>query len=544
MIEELGIKDFAIIDKVILPLKEGFNVLTGETGAGKSIIVDALSILIKEKVSSTDYIKHGKTEAVVEVVLTDDFSDYESSTIILKRILSAQGKSRAYINDSVSTIQNFVKFASQYISIHGQHEHTSLLKKENHIDFLDHMAGLTDEVREFKSLYEKYQFLKKETEKLKEDLEINKQKLELYQYQLNEISEANLMEEEEKDLIEKLEILKNIFKLRQMTEESFKFLYEDKQSVYTVLSKVLSHMDSLSKIDSRTIEIKSYLDNAFAHIEEAIYLLRKIKSSYESDPDELERIEQRLTLINKLKNKYGKTIKEIVHYANELENKIKTLSLTEEEVEVKEKELSKLNAQIEEMSKKLSQSRREAAKKIEREIEEELRFLGFTSPQIKIKIEDCPLQCNGIDDVEFYFSANPGEPPKPLSKIASGGELSRLMLAFKCVEVKLVKKGLKSMTLVFDEIDSGIGGKVAENVGKRLKELATYHQVLCITHLPQIAVYGDHHLKIEKQIEDEKTKVIVRSLSEEERKREIARMLSGRITERSLFHAEELLSRK
>lgn len=544
MIEELRIKDFAIIDNLNIPLKRGFNVLTGETGAGKSIIVDALGVLLKEKVSSIDFIKHGKTDSIIEVILTDeDFQDKEE-IFILKRNLNIQGKNRAYINDSNYTIQSFVKFASQFINIHGQHEHTYLLKKENHIVFLDTMAGLNEEVEQLKSRYEKYQNLREELDNLKREFEINKQRLELYQYQLEEIRNAQLSEEEEKELIEQRNILKNIFRLKEIAEETFNFLYEEKNSVYSMLSKIRTNLESLSKFDSKAIDIRSFIDNAYVNIEEAIYLLRKLKESYESDPNALDKVEQRLSLINRIKNKYGKSIKEILQHASELEKIIQSLSFAEEEIEKKEKELEDLYAIIYQLSKIISDKRKEKSKELEEEIIRELKFLGFSNPQFTILINSRPICPEGIDDVEFYFSANPGEPPRPLNKVASGGELSRLMLALKCVELKVAKKGLKSMTLIFDEIDSGIGGRVAENVGKRLKDLSTYHQVLCITHLPQIAVLADHHLKVDKVIEDKKTKVTVSVLSGKERKEEIARMLSGRITESSLFHAEELLENK
>ncbi len=544
MIEELRIKDFAIIDNLNIPLKRGFNVLTGETGAGKSIIVDALGVLLKEKVSSIDFIKHGKTDSIIEVILTDEDLQDKEEIIILKRILNIQGKNRAYINDSTYTIQSFVKFTSQFINIHGQHEHTYLLKKENHIVFLDTMAGLMEEVEQLKLRYEKYQNLKEELDNLKREFEINKQRLELYQYQLEEIRNAKLNEEEEKELNEQRNILKNIFRLKELAEETFNFLYEEKNSVYSMLSKIRTNLDSLSKFDSKAIDISSFIDNAYANIEEAIYLLRKLKESYELDPNALDKVEQRLSLINRIKNKYGNSIKEILQYASELENKIQSLSFTEEEINKKEKELENIYTTIYELSKIISDKRKEKSKELEEEIIKELKFLGFSNPQFTIFINSRPICAEGIDDVEFYFSANPGEPPRPLNKVASGGELSRLMLALKCVELKVAKKGLKSMTLIFDEIDSGIGGTVAENVGKRLKDLATYHQVLCITHLPQIAVLADHHLKVDKVIEDKKTKVTIAVLSGKARKEEIARMLSGRITESSLFHAKELLENK
>lgn len=544
MIEELRIKDYAIIDHLNVPLKRGFNVLTGETGAGKSIIVDALGILLKEKISSVDFIKHGKTESIIEVVLTDENSQDKEEITILKRVLNIQGKNRAYINDSTYTIQNFVKFASQLINIHGQHEHTYLLKRENHLVFLDTMAGLKEKVEELISLYEKYQKLREEVEHLRRELEVSKQKLQLYQYQLEEIRNAQLSDEEERELYEQRDILKNIFRLKEIAEETFNFIYEEKNSVYSMLSKIRTNLDSLAKFDSKARDISTFIDSASSNIEEAIYLLRKLRDSYESDPYALDRVEQRISLINRIKSKYGNSVREVLQYADELENKIRSLSSAEEDLEKKEKELEKVYAKISDLSRNISHMRKQKAKELEEAIIDELKFLGFHNPQFKILVNQRQICAHGIDDVEFHFSANPGEPLKLLNKVASGGELSRLMLALKCVELKMAKRDLKAMTLIFDEIDSGIGGTVAENVSRRLKDLATYHQVLCITHLPQIAVLADHHLKVDKIIEDKKTKVTISVLSGKARKEEIARMLSGRITESSLFHAEELLKNK
>lgn len=544
MIEEIRIKDFVIIDKLTVSLKRGFNVLTGETGAGKSIIVDALGTLLKEKVSPTDFIRHGKNEAVIEIVLSDEFSQDEEGLYIVRRILSNQGKSRAYINDSACTVQSLAKFLNQYINIHGQHEHTSLLKRENHLVLFDNMAGLTKEVSIYRELYERLRDLNEEVEKLKKEVEGSKQILELYRFQLDEIKKAQLNDEEEKILYEKRQILRNIMKLKELAEEAFYILYSDRNSVQSALSKVRANLDTISKMDSKALEIKGFIENAYVHLEEAIIALRRLKESYESDPYSLERIEERLNLIEKLKVKYGSTVKDILEYAKKIENSINSISTTDEHLKEKERQLKELNQEVFSLAERISKMRREKAVEIEREIIEELKFLGFSNPKFEIIISSTHLGSNGIDDLEFYFSANPDEPAKPLNKVASGGELSRLMLALKCVELKLAKEKLKSLALIFDEIDAGIGGKVAENVGKRLKELSSHHQVLCITHLPQIAIFADYHLKVDKVVSDNKTRVTVSELSDESRKEEIARMLSGRITETALYHAEELLESK
>lgn len=544
MIEEIRIKDFAIIDSLTVPLKEGLNVLTGETGAGKSIIVDAVSVLLKEKVSSSDFIKHGKSEANIEVVIFNKNSETEDDLIIFKRILNIQGKNRAYVNDFAYTAQSFVKFVTQKINIHGQHEHTYLLKKENHIDFFDTISGLTEEVSQIKELYERVIDLRNQIEKLREEAELNRRKIELYQFQLSEIKAAELKEQEDRSLNERREILKNIVKLKELAESSYGILYEDKSSVYSDLSKIRINLESILKFDSNAEEIKKFIDNAISQVEEAVFLLRKLKEAYEPDPFELEKIEDRLALIDRLKNKYGKTVEEILDYARHIETQLSSYCFSEEELKVKEAQLNQLSDRLKEFAEKVSEKRIEKAKTIEKEIIKELEFLGFSKPKFEISIKRCPLYLYGIDDIEFYFSANPGEPTRPLNKVASGGELSRLMLALKCVELKLASSSAQSMTLIFDEIDAGIGGKVADNVARRLKELSKHHQVLCITHLPQIAALADNHLKIEKFHSENKTSIKIEVLNGEQRKEEIARMLSGRITETSLFHAEELLENK
>jgi DNA repair protein RecN (Recombination protein N) len=542
MIEELIIKNFAIIDSLSIPLAEGFNVLTGETGAGKSIIVDAIGVLLKEKVSASDFVKHGKNEAVIEVALSDvKIAKSEDNLVILRRVLPVHGKTKSYINDSIYTSQGFVKIASQLINIHGQHEHTYLLKKENHIDFFDTIAGLNEEVNAFAEIYEKVLTIREKIELLKKELITKRQKKELMEFQLKEIESAQLKEGEEEELNEQRKILKNVLKLKELAENAFSLLYDEKNSVHENLSQTLTTLKELARFDSKAEEIKNLVESALAQIDEAIYSLRKLKESYEPDPFTLEKIEERLTLLNKLKSKYGGSIREILEYAKNTEKELSIVSISEEEIKKLQEELNTAQAEMHKRAEELSQKRKNLAKRIEAQVNEELKEVGFSNPQFEIRISEKEISSKGKDDVEFYFSANPGEPPKPLSKVASGGELSRLMLALKCVELKEAKKDIKSMTLIFDEIDAGIGGSVAENVGKRLSELARYYQVLCVTHLPQIAAKAQHHLKVEKVISDEKTVVKVELLNKAKRKEEIARMLSGRITESSLFHAEELL---
>lgn len=546
MIEEIRIKDFAIIENLTIPLKEGFNVLTGETGAGKSIIVDAIGVLLKEKVSASDFVKHGKNEAKIELILSNIDSEKVNSEepLIFIRSLNIHGKSRCYINDSASTTSNFIKTLSNFINIHGQHEHTYLLRKENHLSFFDTVAGLKEDVQTLSKVYSEVEILQKETEKLKSELTNKKQKIELLQFQINEINSANLKEDEEKELNEKRNILRNIIKLRELAENSFNLLYGGKNSIYENISKVLSLLKELCKIDSKAEESKNLIESAFNLLQEAIYSLRDIKETYQPDPLTLENIEERLALINKLKSKYGSSISDIIAYAKNAQEELKSITVSEEELKQKEEELQKLKDKLEVLTKTLSEKRKNISEKIEKEIIQELKFLGFSHPVFEIRIREKPICQDGKDEIEFYFSSNPGEPPRPLSKVASGGELSRLMLALKCVELKLAKKDIRAMTLIFDEIDAGVGGLVAENIGKRLKEIAKVHQVLCVTHLPQIAAMADNHLKVEKLVKDGKTLVVVETLTESTRKQEIARMLSGKITQSSLFHAQELLENK
>lgn len=547
MIEELRIRNFAIIDSLTVPLSKGFNVLTGETGAGKSIIIDAIGILLKEKVSAIDFVKYGKNEADIEAIVynaNNKETTSEDEAIILKKTLSIHGKTKAYINNSAFTVHEFAKIASRLINIHGQHENTYLLRRENHILFFDTIAGLREEVERFNQIYSNVQALKQELEKIKKEITSKKQRVELLKFQIEEINNSKLKEGEEEELIKKRQILKNVLKLKELAESSFSILYEDKNSVHTNLSKLLNLLKELAKFDSKAEEVKKLIESALTQCEEAIYMLRKLKETYEPDPLALENIEERLTLINKLKIKYGSTIREILEYAKEAENELTNITISEETLKTKEDMLRKLSDELIFLADKLSEKRRDAKSKIEKEIVKELKFLGFSHPLFEIKITEKELSVNGKDDIEFYFSSNPGEPLKPLIKIASGGELSRLMLALKCVELKLAKSFVKSMTLIFDEIDAGIGGSVAENIGRRLKELSNHHQVLCVTHLPQIAAQAQHHLKVEKLTLDNKTVVKIEVLEGIKRKEEIARMLSGRITESSLFHAEELLESK
>ncbi|MGC8938670.1 MAG: DNA repair protein RecN, partial [Thermodesulfovibrio sp.] len=447
MIEELIIKNFAIIDSLSIPLAEGFNVLTGETGAGKSIIVDAIGVLLKEKVSASDFVKHGKNEAVIEVALSDvKIAESEDNLVILRRVLPVHGKTKSYINDSIYTSQGFVKIASQLINIHGQHEHTYLLKKENHIDFLDTIAGLNEEVNAFAEIYEKVLTIREKIELLKKELITKRQKKELMEFQLKEIESAQLKEGEEEELNEQRKILKNVLKLKELAENAFSLLYDEKNSVHENLSQTLTTLKELARFDSKAEEIKNLVESALAQIDEAIYSLRKLKESYEPDPFTLEKIEERLTLLNKLKSKYGGSIREILEYAKNTEKELSIVSISEEEIKKLQEELNTAQAEMHKRAEELSQKRKNLAKRIEAQVNEELKEVGFSNPQFEIRISEKEISSKGKDDVEFYFSANPGEPPKPLSKVASGGELSRLMLALKCVELKEAKKDIKSMT--------------------------------------------------------------------------------------------------
>lgn len=561
MLRVLHIKNFSIIDDANIEFGEGFNVLTGETGAGKSIVIDALCLALGER-ATAEAIRSGEKEAVVAAFFDisaellnpattqflKDFGINIDEGLILKRIVSAQGKSRAFVNGSMVNVQTLSDIGKSIIDVHGQYEHQSLLSADNQLDLLDIYGGLLYERLEVKNVYESLCSLKQQLSELVQKEKERTQRIDLLKFQINEIDTANLDPGEEEALAEEVKILSSAGRLAELANEAYDSLYSADSACIARLSRILVSIREISGIDPRANDAFKSIENAIPLLEDTAYFLRDYRDRLDFNPERLEQIQERLELVKGLKRKYGNSIQELLDYRDKSNSELEDLQHSEERQEGLKTELEKLINNLTEKAQRLSKKRKSVAKKIESEVISQLSELSMPDTRFSILItqdkgddtaDGFSATQKGIDSIEFLISPNIGEALKPLSKIASGGELSRIMLALKSI----IAKGDNIPVLIFDEIDAGIGGRTAETVGQKLKNLSSNHQIVCITHLPQIASYADRHLKIEKKIRKERTIVEISKIEKDERRIEIARMLGGEISEVSLKHAKEMLKK-
>lgn len=545
MLVRLQIRDFAIIDTLSIAFEPGFNVLTGETGAGKSIIVDALGLTLGAR-AQLDVIRTGRSETTVEAHFDvpagphlDRLGIPAEDGIIMRRNLSSSGKGRAYINDTMVNVQTLLEIGKSLVDIHGQHEHQSLLSAENQRMMLDAYGKLLGERSELEELFRDVQSMRDELSSLTANIRDKEQRIDLLRFQIGEIDAASLRPGEIEALTEERAILGNLVKLRELADNAYHLLYSGDGSSSEKLSSSIAMLREMARIDHAVSETMDLLESALPLVADAAVSLRQHKDRYDGDPERLEGIEERLDLIKRLEKKYGKGIEGILKYHEEATEELAGVALSDERVKELEGLMAAKEKMLHERAARLSAMRKEVAGKIEVSVKRVLRELAMEKSDFAVEIKAVPLSSAGMDGVEFLFSANRGEPPKPLNRVASGGELSRIMLALKgtLAEVDNIP------VLIFDEVDAGIGGRTAECVGRRLKNLAKRHQVLCITHLPQIAAMADHHVMIEKGERKDGVYVKLKTLAPGEREEEIARMLSGKVTDISLRHARELLGR-
>ncbi|MCX5812581.1 MAG: DNA repair protein RecN [Proteobacteria bacterium] len=531
MLTFLKVTGFAIIDELQVEFEDGFNVITGETGAGKSIIINALSTLISAKASS-EMVRSNAGQAEVIGHFFKEDEEY-----LLKRVINATGRSRALLNDNPVTLGRVDELGNALINIYGQNEFQHLLDKTSYIEMLDNILSLEGEG---KSLAEKVREMKGITatlESKKREIEGRDKEIALLEFQIDEIERENLREGEEVEIKEKLKVLKDAEKIRNVLVLIREGMYEGDNAVYGMLNTFVMLLKPFGDIDA--IEgLKVKIESMSFVVEDVLSEMKAMEKMLDDDPDELQRLDDRLSRLYALKNKYGKTYADIMMYKDTAQKRLAYLKSISDDIEELEEKKISLDAGIGQLADKLSAARREGAPGIEKAIIDELGYLSMKGMQFKVEMTDKGMiDEDGRDDIELLISTNPGEQPKPLRKIASGGELSRIMLA-----IKRVIGGDEERTLVFDEIDAGIGGRVADMVGKRLKDLSKKHQVICITHLPQIAVYGDHHFLVEKVQGKQATRTMIKKLSTTERVNEIARMLGGAaITERTILRSEEML---
>lgn len=549
MLTELNIKNFAIIDSLNITFEKGFNVLTGETGAGKSIIVDAVDLVLGGRASS-EMIRSGCEEAVVEAAF--DISDVKGvseklgemgiekeDNLVIKRTLSASGKNKVFINGSMATIAMLSDVGEFLVDIHGQHEHQTLMKVERHIDVLDEYAALGPLRQEMSEIYSEWNRVKDELESLKSSEADKEKRVDLLRFQSDEIEKAALKVDEDEDLLEERKLLSNAERLYESANTALEILYSQSGSALELIKKAGSKVTDISIIDESMRVTLDAINSASASIEDAALTLRDYVGRISFDPERLNEIEERLDLIGRLKRKYGSTVSEILKYREEVDRELDGIERAEERIGELEREGERLKVKGLKVAETLSEKRKKGSDELTKKVVKELSDLGMKKAIFEVKMERLnDISAKGSDKVEFLLSSNPGEATKPLSKIASGGELSRIMLALK----KVLANPTGVPTMVFDEVDSGIGGGIAEVVGRKLREVADGRQVLCITHLAQIAAMADLHYAVSKGENKGRTTTTVSRLSGDERVDEVARMLGGMtITEATKRHAEEML---
>ena len=564
MITSLFVKNFALIDQIEIRFQKGLNIITGESGAGKSILVNAISQLCGER-SNLDFIKGGAKKAVIEaefdlrerkdiVVLLNNHSiDIDDNTIIIRKEINQSGSSRIFINDTPVQLSVLNEVSQFLIDLHGQHQHQVLLHPENHLPYLDSFASLQSSVKDFSDLVKNYNILKKQLLHLQNDRSKSLQMMDLYNFQLQELKEANVQIGELDQLTEELKILSNFEKLHHNAQVLTDNLSAGDLNAATLVNGAVGNLNALSDIDSQFKELLDNLISARETIEEIAQFTERYLNNLEFDPDRAEFIRQRVSQIDFLVKKYQKkNADELVETVQDLERRLNEINNYDSHLDQLQQEKRQLENIILKSAQELSLKRKQAAREFENRLSGFLKEIGmdnsrFEFSQNTMPDPESPFEINqqkvkltptGFDDIRISFSPNPGEPIKAINKIASGGEISRIMLALKSVLAEKDKMPL----LVFDEIDSGISGKVAQIVGKKISELSRYHQIICITHLPQIAAFADTHFKVDKNIDEKSTQVVIKPLKFEEQVSEIANLLGGvTLSQQAIDNASQLL---
>ncbi len=556
MIHTIRIRNFITVEDIHIHFHEGMNVITGETGAGKSLIIKAISLALGERMDwelMTD--ERSTIELVMSIpekgleLLRKYGIEPEGDTVIVRRIFDSKlRRSRTYMNDNLVVARTANELLSAFVEIQGQYDTYKLFDEDYHIELIDRFAkskffredyqmsvidryaNNEDILTLFKETYKLWKKKRNEYERALEEYERYRKELDILKYQLQELEQAQLRQGEEEELLERLEYLNRLERIEQAKQTLKHTLYEDESSVHAKISYLLRSLEDLNDIREFS-EISSSLEDVLDRVSE---IYHSLEGNENYDPQEIDSIQERLYFLNKLKRKYGRSIDELITYKKELEERIDYLESLPNNLSNLEKELERIEGRLKELAHELTLSRKRASKQFEKEVVSHLRTLGLSEARFKVKLEEVELSERGKDRIYFMFSSSKELPLKPLKKVASGGELSRLALS-----IKLIVAGKEEpSTLIFDEIDTGIGGETAMMVGRKLKELSRNYQLIVITHLPQIASFADAHFTVHRK----HGSTTVRKVEGEERIREIARMLSGMVSEESLLNAKKLLS--
>jgi DNA repair protein RecN (Recombination protein N) len=547
MLRYLRVRHFALIDQIELHFDSGFSLLSGETGAGKSILVDAIGLLAGAK-ASLETIRTGETRAVVEAVFDTDAAkelerlgiDSENpAEVIVKREISSDGRNRVFINNQPSTAAALKELAPLLLDIHGQHEQQTLLDPSNQLALIDEFAGAGQLAANVRRLDSQLRAAESELATLVAESTRAAERLDLLIFQRDEIQKAAPQPGETESSRERLEMLLHASRLLDAATQGYEALYESEASVISALAQTYRSLRDAAQFDKRLDPLAGQAEAARIQIEDLARGLRDYAARVEADPREVERLQSRLSELERLHRKYGP---DLLKHLERVNGEMDSLGLAENQKEVLNQRIAVLREEYGREAAALRKKRRGISKRLEKQISEELQLLAMPNARFEIQWTDVePGNAQGMDRADFLLSANPGEEPRPLARIASGGELSRVMLALRTVLV--IDEEAK--TLVFDEIDAGIGGKAAETVGRKLKNLSKRYQVLCVTHLAQIAAFADHQFRIEKDVKNGRTVTTVEPLSGEARVDELARMMSGsRVTDAARQHVKELLTSK
>ena len=558
MLEELVVKNYALIDQLQVRFSSGLNILTGETGAGKSIMIGALGLVLGLK-ADTEALRSGASEIDVAGIiklednpevrtwLLDKGIEAENGTIIIRRVVKKNGKSTIFVQSAPFTLTALRELTGMLFDLHGQHEHQSLLSAENHRRLLDHYGGMVSDVEAFSTLHTRLLKLREQYSALIAEQQERSRKVELLEYAIREIEEAKLKVGEEKHLRSEQNLQANHERLIHLIEEAYGATAESRGGALAGLRQARGSLAEVVKIDSSMSQSSKQLENVFFELEDFVQNLGRYKGSIDFDPSRLEQIEERLDLIKRLERKYGGSIETVLAYREDSQKQLESIQGSEATQSKLEGEISAAEKELRTRAERITNLRKQASAGLREKVVQELVQLGMPKVRFSVQVEDRSgeggkvLYSNtGKDRVEFLISPNPGEPYKRLAQIASGGELSRIMLAIKSV----LAESDHINSLIFDEVDSGIGGEVAIAVGERLKRLGRRKQVLCITHLATIAVQADNHIKVQKVTQAGRTVTRVNPVTGAERQQEIARMLAGDKTgDTSLRHAQELLQK-
>lgn len=561
MLRELSIRNLAVIEEINVIFHHGFHVLTGETGAGKSILIDALSLIVGGR-GSADMVRYGCDKAEMEAMfdlpqqhpvwgqldkLGVQYNPDEM--LVVRRELSAHGKSSCRVNGQLVTITMLRDIGEYLVNIHGQHEHQSLLRVDQHLEWLDMFGGdlLLERKEQYQHVYEELSQVRGSLREVEDTSRQNVQMLDLYRFQIEEISSAKLKAGEDEELAEERRKLMYASKRMDSASDAYTLLYGDKG--LDALSRAISKLNDIQNYDQAVLgPLVEQLQSAFYQAEDVAFQLRDYRDGIESDPEQLAYVEDRLDLINGLKRKYGETIPDILAYLEQTINERDKIENRDELlIELKQKEEA-LFRQALQLAYELSNLRSHASERLADAVQNELRQLQMPAARFQVALENkadleqqalrAKLHANGMDDAVFMLSTNPGEPVKPLNKIASGGEMSRIMLALKSIFAEIDQ----IPTLIFDEVDTGVSGRAAQAIAEKLSSLSAKCQVFSITHLPQVACMSDHHYEIKKQVQNDRTSTSVTELTQEMRIEELARMLGGvEVTEKTKHHAQEML---